>query len=289
MPAVLRAEAPAERTDLSWSVLLDPPLDGARNMARDHALAAGLIAGAAVLRIYGWSIPTLSFGRNEPVRDLRGRLEALGGVSFVRRPTGGRTVLHDRELTYAVVVPLRALGGIRQAYRRVNEGLVSALLSLGVPADLGGARKTAPPGAGPCFREAAGDEVTVDGRKLVGSAQVRIEGALLQHGSILLAEDQSRLDAVWPDESAVAPPPASLAEILGTIPPWERMTEAIVGGMREVLEGTWSAPLARVSSGPSPSSARTRDGAADLRQVDDQALGEHLLGLYRSHSWTWRR
>jgi lipoate-protein ligase A len=238
-------------------------------MARDHALASSLPPAAGVLRIYRWASPTLSFGRNEPVRALRDPLQALGDVSFVRRPTGGRTVLHDHELTYAVIVPIRALGGIRQAYQRVNEGLVCALRSLGVDAELGPSRKAAPPAAGPCFREAAGDEVVVDGRKLVGSAQVRLEGALLQHGSILLAEDQSRLDAVWPEAEAGARP-TSLAEILGSLPSWERLTEAVVTGVRQAVAGS-EAPFA----------AETQDEHA--------SVGRDLLGLYRSSSWTWRR
>src|SRR5690606_669373 len=104
------------------------------------------------------------------------------------RPTGGREVLHDRELTYAVVVPLRAFGGLRALHRLVNGALVEALRSLGVAADLAPPDGRAlRPDAGPCFGGPAEGEVTVGGRKLIGSAQVRVGGAVLQHGSLRLA------------------------------------------------------------------------------------------------------
>ena len=94
-----RARAADASAALRWSILLDPPMDGARNMARDHALALGLCDGAAVLRVYRWASPTVSFGRTEPSAAFATLRRSGRGFAFVRRPTGGRAVLHDRELT----------------------------------------------------------------------------------------------------------------------------------------------------------------------------------------------
>ena len=98
---------------LRWTVVFDPPRDGAANMAVDHALAETADPDAGWLRLYRWTRPTLSLGRNEPAAgfydfERAGRL----GIDVVRRPTGGRGVLHDAELTYAVVAPVAA-GGLR--------------------------------------------------------------------------------------------------------------------------------------------------------------------------------
>ncbi len=110
-PSLVSAQGP-----LRWRVLRDGPLPGATNMARDHGLAASLRSGEGVLRLYQWDLPTVSFGRNEPAKGLY--LEEMAkkeGVAFVRRPTGGRAVLHHQELTYALVFPGRH---VRRARRR---------------------------------------------------------------------------------------------------------------------------------------------------------------------------
>jgi len=241
-------------------------------MAVDHALAACASPGEAVLRIYRWSAPTVSFGRNEPARDrydpAAGR-EA--GVEFVRRPTGGRAVLHDQELTYSVVLPLETGVGPRATYGLINRGLVEALRSLGVPAVMAvGRRSPAGLDSGPCFEEPAPGEVTVAGRKLVGSAQARLEGALLQHGSLLLAPGQERLATLSgePDGSGLAQAPASLEEILGQAPAWHKLVEAIVSGLSGVAGGDWH--------------------RSELREPE-RVKSTELGGLYASAEWTWRR
>lgn len=119
---------------LRWEVLRTPPASGAWNMALDEALARERKGDAAFLRLYRWARPTLSFGRNQ---DPRSRYDPHAlhslGVEAVRRPTGGREVLHDRELTYAVVAPFAGPGSLRGLYRQVNEALLAALEALGVP------------------------------------------------------------------------------------------------------------------------------------------------------------
>src|SRR5690606_20969533 len=142
-----------------------------------------------------WNRSSVSFGRNEPASALYDRAAlSEAGTHCVRRPTGGRAVVHERELTYCVVVPARAWGGPRRAYRRLNDALAAALRSLRAPAEVSAAGASQGPGAGPCFAAPAPGEVVAGGRKLVGSAQARIGGALLQHGSILVGGDQALLE-----------------------------------------------------------------------------------------------
>lgn len=253
-----------------WRVMRDDPAPGARNMARDHALAREAREGeGGVLRFYGWTPPAVSFGRNEPVpagfpRDPADR----PGIDVVRRPTGGRAVLHHQEVTYAVILPGRALGA-RALYRAVHEGLVSGLRSLGIPAEVASRGQVLPPDAGPCFGVAAPGEITLGGRKLVGSAQARLDGALLQHGSLLLSPHQDRLMGLLGDSGPASEGrAATLAALPGGAPPLEQLRAALMGGLSERFGGRWE------EAAPTP---------------EEKACEEGLLHLYRDPAWTWRR
>jgi lipoate-protein ligase A len=195
----------------TWRLLVDAPAGGAWNMAVDEVLLDGVAAGATAptLRFYEWAPPCLSLGYFQPfeVVDLDG-CRALG-VDVVRRPTGGRAILHDRELTYSVALPASVLGhdgGVLPSYYRLSLALQDGLRRLGVPAAL--APQSAAVGAavhGPvCFDRPSAHEILLQGRKLVGSAQMRRGGALLQHGSILIEPGISTLRACLrlPDASA---------------------------------------------------------------------------------------
>ncbi|HET8622469.1 MAG TPA: hypothetical protein VFM14_02810 [Gemmatimonadales bacterium] len=182
---------------LDWYFWLDDtPRPGFMNMAIDSSLLALAESdGVGILRLYRWAPACVSFGRHEPVarRYDRARFRTLG-VDAVRRPTGGRAVWHDAELTYAVAAPLGMLGTLQESCRRIHAMLRDALLLLGVDAALA----PRPPLAaglprGRCFDAATGGEVLVGERKVAGSAQLRTGTALLQHGSLLLADDQQRL------------------------------------------------------------------------------------------------
>lgn len=236
-------------------------------MALDHALAQECLPGEGVLRLYGWSRPTVSFGRNEPARGRYDeRLAEALGIAFVRRPTGGRAVLHDDEVTYALVAPLRSLGGLREAYVRIHRGLVAGLHALGAPAELASGEKAVPPDAGPCFQRPAPGEVTLAGRKLVGSAQARVGDALLQHGSVLLRGDQGWL-ARLAGGSGDAHPPATLAEALPALDRKE-VVERISTSLRLALGGSWS------------------ERGYGSREVE--AARALQAGRYGCSEWTWR-
>jgi lipoate-protein ligase A len=268
MPALAREarRRAVEPPVLRWRLLRDEPRSGARNMAVDHALADALAGGEAVFRLYRWERPTLSLGRNEPAGAYPiGALRAKG-MDIVRRPTGGRAVLHDAELTYAVVAPAGAWGP-RAAYRAVNEALAAALRSLGAPVAVseGGVRALAPD-AGPCFRSPAAGEVVASGRKLVGSAQARVGGALLQHGSILLGGSQHELDG----ETQRDPAPGSitLAELVPHVS-IDEVAGAVAESLRMRLGGGWH--------------------EGQLRPTEDEAALRLEAERYGRDTWTWRR
>lgn len=251
---------------------MDRKRSGAENMAMDHALAQELKPDTGVLRIYGWERPTVSFGRNELARGLYDPGAAdREGVVFVRRPTGGRVVLHDDEITYAVVAPLRAWGGVRGAYRAINRGIVAALHKLGVDADLAGPPpdREAPLSAGPCFQVPAEGEVVAGGQKLAGSAQARLGSSLLQHGAVLLSGSQDPLARIGPEASAEAGArPTTLRSLLGAAPAWPDLVEALVEGFSGSLGGAWD------------------EGHLTESEL---AAAEELQPRYESREWTWRR
>jgi len=177
----------------AWRLLVDAPAGGAWNMAVDEMLLDRVATGAVAptLRFYQWMPPCLSLGYFQPIDvvDVDG-CQALG-VDVVRRPTGGRAILHDRELTYSMALPASVLGhdgGVLPSYYRLSLALQDGLRRLGVPATLAPeATASGPTAHGPvCFDRPSAHEILLEGRKLVGSAQMRRGGGILQHGSILI-------------------------------------------------------------------------------------------------------
>jgi lipoate-protein ligase A len=155
-------------------------------MAADEALLDSVAAGAPpALRLYRWAAPALSLGRFQPDDDVDVDACTRLGVEVVRRPTGGQGLLHGADLTYAVAMPRPegAPGGVDAVYTALAGALIAGLARIGVPAAI--ARHDGP--AGPvCFAGQQGADLRVGDRKVCGSAQVRRDGAVLQHGSILL-------------------------------------------------------------------------------------------------------
>jgi lipoate-protein ligase A len=232
-------------------------------MAIDRALP-GLAAreGAVFVRLYAWSPHCLSFGRHEPAarRYDRDRLEAEG-IDCVRRPTGGRAVWHARELTYAVAAPAAALGGLRPAYHRIHEWLATAITHLGAPAHLAMPDPSPPrPGDGACFAVPVGGEVLVEGWKVVGSAQVRLQDALLQHGSMLLADDQSLVRAMAREADLRPAAERPLAALLGRPISWHEAADAVITAAHTVFDSVRSDDLAhQIAPLAAPWEAQFRD------------------------------
>ena len=224
---------------MRWRLLDDGANPGAWNMAVDEALTEAVNAGTAppTLRLYRWAPPCLSLGFSQPYEVADARFCATRGIGVVRRPTGGRAVLHHLELTYAVAARLEApfSADLQGAYQAICRALVIGLGTLGVPAELCG-----PPEGGhirptqpiPCFIGPAAGEVAVAGRKLVGSAMRRIGCAILQHGSILEGWD-SALQAGClglADDRELRAAVATLVDVLGAAPPPSAIVHAIVRG-----------------------------------------------------------
>lgn len=170
-------------------IILDGAHSGADNMARDAALLQEHRPGdAPVLRLYRWRPWAVSCGYHQGPEGFDAAAIAAAGYGLVRRPTGGRAILHAEELTYAVVgaSPSPLFGDtLHDTYLRINEALLLFLRDLGLPADVSGGESRADARGLVCFKSAGRHEINVRGRKLVGSAQRRRGDAFLQHGSIL--------------------------------------------------------------------------------------------------------
>ncbi|HLF14083.1 MAG TPA: hypothetical protein VI932_04265 [Bacteroidota bacterium] len=165
---------------------------GAANMSRDGTLARRLEGGGIppTVRIYGWEPPAVSIGYHQQEEDFDAEGLARAGIDLVRRPTGGRAILHWHEVTYCAVIPL-SCGPPRAIYRMINEALIVGIRAMGIPAELscsgGDLRQAYGTAAGiPCFSFSVKSEIQVGGRKIVGSAQRRFGRTVLQHGSFLL-------------------------------------------------------------------------------------------------------
>jgi lipoate-protein ligase A len=255
---------------VSWRLLVDDPSPAHWNMAVDEALMEEAEAeGRKTLRLYAWSPPALSFGRNEPATRRYDRKAIVdGGLAVTRRPTGGRAVWHSCEVTYSVAAPASTFGSLRETYQAVHRMLVEALRSLGAAVRLAPARPAAGVGAGACFSSAAGGEVVAEGGgKVVGSAQVRSGAAFLQHGSILLVAQQQVVRSVTVG-AADLPDATGLLELVyprrGT---FEAVSEAVARAA-----GEWGVP--------------SRPGSLEARWLE---RARELSERYADPAWIWRR
>ncbi len=212
-------------------------------MAADLALLDEVAGGAApALRLYQWLPPALSLGRFQPLDDVDTQACARRGVEIVRRPTGGRALLHGGDLTYAVALPRPTgpNGSIESMYHWLARGLVAGLASLGVDAATGRGARAAGPA---CFSAQQGADLRVGERKLCGSAQVHRNGTVLQHGSVRcrpLEFDETAL-LRFTSETARATAAGALArsavtlEELGAASDFPTVARALVTGFEDAL------------------------------------------------------
>lgn len=188
-------------------VLLAGARTGAWNMARDRQLLAEQQPGGdPVLRLYRWQPGAVTIGYNQSLTDFNADRIAARGYDLVRRPTGGRAILHTDELTYALVGSASGLFGssLHTTYDLIDQALLSFLERLGIVADVSeGEDRTA--ARGPvCFHSAGKYEIKVAGRKLIGSAQRRTRGVFLQHGSILSGDSHLELAELLTETTSIA-------------------------------------------------------------------------------------
>lgn len=206
---------------------------GARNMAVDEAILEAYRAGEAppTLRLYDWAVPTLSLGYAQRPSDVAFDACEREGVQVVRRPTGGRAVLHGvGDLTYSVVAS-EAEGfpsSVADSYCMIAKAIIASLQTLGLDAELTpGARSSGTASA--CFATATRADLTASGLKVVGSAQVRRQGGFLQHGTLMLTQEP---EAIAPLLVSGVPPKgmASLASLKGAAIDAEAVRRALIEG-----------------------------------------------------------
>ena len=184
-----------------WRLVITPPARGAWNMALDESILehaqAGRRASLPTLRLYAWDPACLSLGHAQPFADVDMTRLKERGWEVVRRATGGRAILHTDELTYSVIAPNdepRVAGSVLESYNRLAQALLLGVknLELSVEMKEGKANGNSTPNP-VCFEVPSTYEITVDGKKLIGSAQARKKEGMLQHGSLPLTGDLTRI------------------------------------------------------------------------------------------------
>lgn len=236
----------------TWRLIVGGEADGATNMAVDEAILHGVIDGTSLptLRFYAWSPPCLSLGRSQGLAEADLAACRAAGIDVVRRPTGGRSILHTDELTYSVSLlqtDPRTKGGIVEGYRRLSEGLLAGLHSLGVDAtQAAGQRVPDSETTAVCFETPSDYEITVADRKLVGSAQWRAKGGVLQHGALPLCGDLARIVdyLAFSDVERIAQrrrlhlKALTMEEAISAVLPFDSVAQALAEGFAQALNLT---------------------------------------------------
>lgn len=228
---------------MRWRVLKYREYTPAENMAIDEAILEAHLHGLVppTLRFYGWAPGAVSFGYNQTLPDETVERIKAAGLDVVRRPTGGRAVLHLNELTYSFVgrssSPASPEGflspSITQAYKQICNGIQIGLEQLGVEVAMGQAQ-AAYRQHHDCFLATTGADLHHGGKKLVGSAQLRRKQAVLQHGSVLLNQPQDMMPQLLGVESSGIARHANLFEIIEPCPV-EKIQAAIISGFVEAF------------------------------------------------------
>ena len=223
----------------SWRLLVSPADRGARNLATDQAVAEHVRDGASppTLRFYTWRPAALSLGYGQPLKAVATDLARQCGIDLVRRPTGGQAILHNDELTYALMLPRThalAAGGVLRSYERLSAGFERGFAALGLDTRQGDWQSDAADGAGLlCFASPSTHELSAKGVKIMGSAQTRLRGALLQHGSIPFAHDPRIYDLLRLPRSHTL---TGLRDLLAPAPTVGALIETLATGFSDALQ-----------------------------------------------------
>ena len=246
-------------------LIINNPLDGPSNMAIDEAMLTAVGQGQSLptLRFYRWSQPTISLGHFQRYAEVEQLAEGFHSLPIVRRITGGGAILHDAELTYSLILPVKhplaESRGPQTLYLAVHRALITVLSHLGLSAQLREGSRPASQQKGPffCFERANPSDVMVSGRKIAGSAQRRTLKSLLQHGSLML------------DNPLGQPSLTTLAEHKpGALPDTHSLAKA------------WAEELAKTLG------LNLTEGMLDKTEI---SLAETLQAKYASDDWTKRR
>jgi lipoyl(octanoyl) transferase len=233
-----------------WRLLIDAPAEGGWNMAEDEAMLEHVARGESqpTLRLFAWHPACLSLGYAQPYSDVDLVRLRERGWGLVRRPTGGRAILHADELTYSVIAPQseeHVSGSLLESYNRLAGALLHAVRKLGVDARMTADAEADRNSVNPvCFEAPSAYEITVDGKKLIGSAQARRKQGVLQHGSLPLHGDLRRITEVLAYSDAIKRAEAAqrlvlrattVESVLQRVVGWNEAAEAFVEGFQMVL------------------------------------------------------
>lgn len=273
-----------------WRLIIDAePRSGPANMALDEAMAGAVARADAppTLRLYAWRPWAVSIGRFQSARDVDAAAVRERGGELVRRLSGGRALLHAEEVTYAAALPQgdpHARDGVLGTYRRLSAGLVQGLQRLGVTPD------PLQPSARPqgalsaaCFEAPSAYEITVGGRKLMGSAQCKRGGYVLQHGSLPLRGEPAGLASLLQMEAGAQEGlrttlrnrAVSLEQLRAAAPAdaaawsWERVAAALAEGLRQALRLCWT--------------------TGSYRPSELEEAGRLIRVQYANDAWTYER
>ena len=234
----------------TWRLLITTPAHGAWNMAVDEAILEHVWRRESVptLRLYAWEPACLSLGYAQSYADVDEARLRERGWEAVRRPTGGRAILHTDELTYSVIAPTdepSVAGSLLESYSHLAVALLAAVRSLGLPVEMKEVSSPNHETPNPvCFEVPSAYEITVQGKKLIGSAQARRKEGVLQHGSLPLTGNLARITEAlaFPDESTRQNAARRLLErattvemVLGRPVSWNEAAKAFINGFEEKL------------------------------------------------------
>ena len=236
----------------NWRLIISGTAEGPYNMALDEAIlqCVGERLSPPTLRLYAWDPPCLSLGFSQPIADIDLPVLEKNGWQLCRRPTGGRAILHTDELTYAIIGPVDdplLVGGVLESYRRIAAALQNTLIDLGLEARADKEYKL-PAGtksqAAVCFEAPSNYEITVQGKKIFGSAQARKAHSVLQHGSLPLYGDLTRITTAvrHPDKESQEIAAQRLLEhattvemFLNTKITWQKAADAFINAFQNTL------------------------------------------------------
>ncbi len=273
---------------MKWRILKQGKLSPAENMAIDDAIFELIQEGKStpLIRFYDWNPPTLSLGyhQNAEKEVDFAKLEEVG-YGFVRRPTGGRLVLHKNEVTYAVIAPNdeHLAGNVLKSYGDISLALAEGLKLLGIKVEfeqkeLSSFSQREP--VNPCFNSSSKYELAVQGKKIVGSAQVRKNGVLLQHGSIILDENQREIANLMPGlsdkmrerlASMMDNKTISINQVLNTKLPYEEAVSKFALGFKQA----WSEDIF--------------EEIEDLQDFEKKRVGKLIKKKYSTDMWNLRK
>jgi lipoate-protein ligase A len=236
----------------AWRFLETGARNGRFNMALDSLLANQQHLDRPVLRLYRWQPFAISLGYHQRADEVDRVACHRAGIDVVRRPTGGRAILHAEEITYCVVIPdWHPLfdRSTRAAHTAISHALLNGLSRLRLPVSLTARERQVPRGVlrnkFACFASTARHEIQCNNRKLVGSAQRRFASAILQHGSIMTGNqhldlldflNMSDADTIAAAKKDLRAATVSLTELLGRSVPYEDLKQALLAGFRETFK-----------------------------------------------------